>query len=156
MTAVMVPGVFESLSNNLSILVLQLWGSTCMFCACHVDMTNFMKVFCYLYMVRKSNSTCERLLEGCRILSVWSWIRVKVWCSRNLVFVLEGFVDGIKRCEIKAIFLWRKRKRYSFETRTGPEGQPGTGPSLSKNPLGSWPGETWSTWRVDQEPGRPR
>lgn len=39
------PVVFESLSNNLSILVLQLWGSTCMFCACHVDMTNCLKGF---------------------------------------------------------------------------------------------------------------
>ena len=31
---------------------------------------------------------------------------------------------------------------HSFETRTGPAGRPGheTGPGLSKNPPGSWPG----------------
>jgi len=46
--------------------------------------------------------------------------------------------------------------KHSFETRTGPAGRPGTGrpgpgtgPGLIKNPFGSWPGETWSTCRVD-------
>jgi hypothetical protein len=33
---------------------------------------------------------------------------------------------------------------------------PGTGPGLSKNSSGSWPGETQSTRRVNPEPGRPR
>jgi hypothetical protein len=35
-------------------------------------------------------------------------------------------------------------------------GRPGpkTGPSLSKNPFRSWPGETRSTRRVDPEPGQ--
>ena len=36
---------------------------------------------------------------------------------------------------------------HSFETRTGPTGRPGpgTGPGPSKNPPGSWPGETRAT-----------
>jgi len=47
-----------------------------------------------------------------------------------------------------------------FKTRTGSAGRPGrpgpeTGPGGGKNPLGSWPGETRSTRRVDPGTGPP-
>jgi hypothetical protein len=45
-----------------------------------------------------------------------------------------------------------------FKTQTGPAGRPGTwptrpgtGPGEGKNPLGNWPGKTWST----RDPGHP-
>jgi hypothetical protein len=37
--------------------------------------------------------------------------------------------------------------------RVNPGPGHGTGPGLSKNPPGSWPGETRPTRRVDPEPG---
>lgn len=45
--------------------------------------------------------------------------------------------------------------KHSFEIRTGPAGQPGsgTGPDLSKNPFGSWSGETWATGFNPGKPG---
>ena len=59
------------------------------------------------------------------------------------------------------MFLFHLKKfscylEHSFETRTGSADRPGhgTGPGLSKNPPGSWPGETRST-RVNPVETRP-